>query len=210
MPEEQQEETTTQKLQNKVDRLKLLNLTDNIHHISSTAKPEEDGSRDIALVNVLSVSNRVKAKFLEIRGLEYDPVKKELIQVTDPIMNLLGAYRFCRLLQMAEEIEWASYSEEEINARIIHFFEENIPYFLFYRKEYELNEKDDYYIINTLQIFIDTSFHKSKSGKYINTLGRTYGEDVMKRALDTGTSQQQQKESGFLSKYNPFKESKWA
>jgi hypothetical protein len=41
MAEEQQEETTTQKLQNKVDRLKLLNLTDNIHHISSTAKTEE-------------------------------------------------------------------------------------------------------------------------------------------------------------------------
>lgn len=207
---EQPEESTTQKLQNKVDRLKLLNLTDNIHHISSTAKQEEDGSRDIALVNVLSVSNRVKAKFLEIRGLEYDPNKKELIQITDPIMNLLGAYRFCKLLQMAEEIEWASYSEDEINARIIHFFEENIPYFLFYREEYELNAKDDYYIINTLQIFIDTSFHKSKSGKYINTLGRTYGEDVMKRALDTGTSPQQQKDSGFLSKYNPFKESKWA
>ncbi len=206
---EEQDESTTQKLQNKVDKLKLLNLTNNVHHLSSTAKPEEDNSRDIALVNVLSVSNRVKEKFMEIRGLEYDSNTKQLIQVTDPIMNLLGAYRFCKLLQSAEEIEWASYAEEEINARIIHFFEENIPYFLFYAEEYELEPRDFYYVINTLQVFIDSSFHKSKSGKYINTLGRTYGEDVLKKALDTGGERQQQKDSGFLSKYNPFKERKW-
>ena len=209
MVENEQQESTTQKLQNKVDKLKLLNLTENIRHISPTQNQMEDSSRDIALVNVLSVSKRVKEKFLEIRGLEYDPKNKNMIQVTEPIMNLLGAYRFCKLLQMAEEIEWSSYSEEEIDGRIIHFFEENIPYFLFYNNEYELSPRDFYYVINTLQVFIDTSFHKSKSGKYINTLGRTYGEDVMKRALDTGSSNIQQKDSGFLSKYNPFKDRKW-
>jgi len=202
----EQEESTTQKLQNKVDRLKLMSLTDNVHNLSPLNKPEQDASRDIALVNVLSVSKRVQAKFLEIRGLEFDPTQKKMIQITDPIMNLLGAYRFCKLLQMAEEIEWASYSEEEINSRIIHFFEENIPYFLFYAEDYELDPRDFYYIINTLQVFIDSSFHKSKSGKYINTLGRTYGEDVLKRALDTGSSNITKREEGFLAKYNPFKE----
>jgi hypothetical protein len=205
------EESETQQLQNKVDKLKLLNLTSNIHNLTPPARQEEDQSRDIALVNVLSVSIRVKQKFLEIRGLEYDPISKKLVQITEPVMNLLGAYRFCKLLQSAEEIEWASYSEDEINSRIIHFFEENIPYFLFYADDYELNPRDFYYIINTLQVFVDSSFHKSKSGKYINTLSRTYGEDVLKKALDTtGDMKSSMKDSGFLSKYNPFKERKWA
>ena len=203
-----EEESVTQKLQNKVDKLKLLSLTSNIHNLTPMEKREDDSSREIALVNVLSVSRRVKEKFLEIRGLEYDPMEKKLIQVTEPIMNLLGAYRYCKLLQMAEEIEWASYAEEEINKRIIHFYEENIPYFLFWADEYELEEKDFYYVINTLQTFIDTSFHKSKSGKFINTLGRTYGEDVLKKALDTGATETKREREGFLSKYNPFKDMK--
>ena len=203
-----EEESVTQKLQNKVDKLKLLNLTNNIHNLTPMEKREDDSSREIALVNVLSVSRRVKEKFLEIRGLEYDPMEKKLIQVTEPIMNLLGAYRYCKLLQMAEEIEWASYAEEEINKRIVHFYEENIPYFLFWADEYELEEKDFYYVINTLQTFIDTSFHKSKSGKFINTLGRTYGEDVLKKALDTGATETKREREGFLSKYNPFKDMK--
>jgi len=203
-----EEESVTQKLQNKVDKLKLLNLTNNIHNLTPMENREDDSSREIALVNVLSVSRRVKEKFLEIRGLEYDPMEKKLIQVTEPIMNLLGAYRYCKLLQMAEEIEWASYAEEEINKRIVHFYEENIPYFLFWADEYELEEKDFYYVINTLQTFIDTSFHKSKSGKFINTLGRTYGEDVLKKALDTGATETKREREGFLSKYNPFKDMK--
>jgi len=203
-----EEESVTQKLQNKVDKLKLLNLTNNIHNLTPMENREDDSSREIALVNVLSVSRRVKEKFLEIRGLEYEPMEKKLIQVTEPIMNLLGAYRYCKLLQMAEEIEWASYAEEEINKRIIHFYEENIPYFLFWADEYELEEKDFYYVINTLQTFIDTSFHKSKSGKFINTLGRTYGEDVLKKALDTGATETKKEREGFLSKYNPFKDMK--
>lgn len=199
-----EEDTTTQQLQNRVDKLRLLNLTENVHNLTPINRQQEDSQRDIALVNVLSVSGRVKAKFLEIRGLEYDPNTKKVVQITEPIMNLLGAYRFCKLLHMAEEIEWASFSEEELNPRLIHFFEENIPYFLFYNKEYELNPRDFYYVINTLQVFIDTSFHKSKSGKYINTLSRTYDEGVLKKALDTETNKRKE-DSGFLSKYNPFK-----
>ena len=202
----EEEETTTQKLQNKVDKLKLLNLTSNIHNLTPPQKQDEDSSRDIQLVKALSVTPRIAEKFLEIRGLEYDPKQKIFIQVTEPIMNILGAYRFCKVLKnIAQEVEWASYSEEEINSRIIHFYEENIPYFTFWAEEYDLNPRDFNYIITTLQTFIDASFHKAKSGKYINTLGRTYGEDILKRALDTDTKQTK-KDDGFLSKYNPFKD----
>lgn len=198
---------TTQKLQNKVDKLKLLNLTNNLHNLSAQQNYQEDQSKDIALVNALSVSKRIQQKYLEIRCIEYDPSTKEYIQVTEPIMNVLGAYRFCKILQMAEEIEWASYSEEEIIRRIIHFFEENIPFILFYAEEYDLNPRDFNYIINTLQVFIDSSFHKSKSGKYINTLGRTYDEGVLKKALETESQRKVKGGDGdFLSKLNPFKD----
>jgi hypothetical protein len=207
MAEEQPEESTTQKLQNKVDKLKLLNLTSNIHNLTPPQQKEEDPTRDIQLVRALSVSPRIAMKFLEIRGLEYDEKNRNFVQVTEPIMNTLGAYRFCKILKMAEEIEWASYSEEEINSRIIHFFEENIPYVLFWAPEYDLNARDYNYVITTLQAFIDTSFHKSKSGKYINTLGRTYSEDTLKRALDT-SEDKSKKEGGFMSKWNPFKDKK--
>lgn len=194
-------------MQNKVDKLKLLNLTSNIHNLSPPQIRDEDPMKDIALVRTLSVSPRIKEKFLEIRGIEIDP-KGQLIQVTDPIMNLLGAYRFCKLLKMAEEVEWSSYSEDEIPVRIIHFFEENIPYFLFWHEDYNLNPRDFNYVITTLQVFIDTSFHKAKSGKYINTIGRTYDEGVLRRALDSDVNKAGKANEGFLSKYNPFQNKK--
>lgn len=201
---EVEEPTTTQKLQNKVDKLKLLSLTSGIHNLTPPPQKQDDGTRDIALVKALSVTPRVAEKFLEIRGLEYDPKTKQYVQVTEPIMNILGAYRFCKILKMAQEIEWSSYSEDEINLRIIHYFEENIPYFLFWSEDYNLNPRDFNYIISVLQYFIDTSFHKAKSGKFINTLARTYGEDVLKRALDVGGAGSK-KDEGILAKYNPFK-----
>jgi len=201
--EKQESETTTQKLQNKVDKLKLLSLTSGIHNLTPPPSKEADGTRDIALVKALSVTPRVAEKFLEIRGIEYDPKTKQFVQVTDPIMNILGAYRFCKILKMAQEIEWSSYAEDEIKSRIIHFFQENIPYFLFWNEDYELDPRDFNYIITTLQYFIDTSFHKAKSGKFINTLARTYGEDVLKKALEVEGGRK--KDEGFLSKYNPFK-----
>ena len=208
MPEANQEsETVTQKLQNKADKLKLINLTNNIHRLTPPNKEEEDGSRDIALVKALSVSPRIVELFLEIRGLEWDAREKSFVQITRPIMNIEGAYRFCKLIKrLSQEIEWASYSEEEIPQRIIHYFEENIPYFLFYADDYDLLPSDFNYVISVLQNFIDTSFHKSKSGKYINTLGRTYGEDILKRALDNDTKTVTKKQEGFLAKYNPFRE----
>jgi hypothetical protein len=218
--------SVTQELQNKVDRLKLLNLTSNIHNLTPPIKQEDDLTRDIALVRALSVAPRIADLFMEIRGLEYDQSSRQFIQVTRPIMNILGAYRFCKLLKrLAEEIEWATYSEDELPQRIIHYFEENIPYFLFYGQveafkiskeyvaeelilnddgiiihrsslkldenelmnlyeSYDLHPSDFNYIISVLQNFVDTAFHKSKQGKYINTLGRTYGEDILKKALE--------------------------
>ena len=205
-----QEETTTQKLQNKVDKLKLLNLTSNIHNLTPPQHREDDASRDIALVNVLSVHPRIVSLFLETRGLEYDPKIKSYVQVTKPIMNFAGAYKLVQVLKhIAQETEWASFGEEEINKRIIHYYEENIPYFLFYAEEYELEPINFNFVETVLKSFIDSSFHKSKSGKYINTLGRTYDEGVMKRALDTNSGDTRTKNNeGFLSKYNPFKDRK--
>ena len=202
------EETTTQKLQNKVDKLKLLNLTSNIHNLTPPQQRNDDSSRDIALVNVLSVHPRIVSLFLEVRGLEYDPKTKSFVQITKPIMNFAGAYKLVQILKhIAQETEWASFAEEEINKRIMHYYEENLPYFLFYAEDYELEPINYNFVETVLKSFIDSSFHKSKSGKYINTLGRTYGEDVLKRALDTNSGNSNTKKNeGFLSKYNPFKD----
>lgn len=202
----EEEESTTQKLQNKVDKLKTMGLINSLHTLTPPNKNVEDRSLDIAFVNVLSSSRRIQDKFLTIRGLEWDAGKKQFIQVAPPIMNIEGAFRFCQLLKMAEEIEWASYAEEEIPQRETHFYNQNICSFLFWREVYDLNPKDDYYLCTTLQVFIDTSFHKAKSGKFINTLGRTFDEGVLKKALDTDGKGVSKKEEGFLSKMNPFKE----
>ena len=205
---EEEEESTTQQLQNKVDKLKLLNLAKNIHNLTPPQSQQEDASRDIALVNALSAHPRIQRKVLEIRGLEWNQKKKVFEQIAEPRMNINGAKLVADILTtIAEEVEWASYSEEEIPSRIIHFYEENIPYLVFYHKDYELHSKYFGYIINMLQVFIDASFHKAKSGKYINTLGRTYDEATLRRALDTnGSSQSNKKQEGFLSKYNPFRD----
>ena len=204
----EEEESQTQQLQNKVDKLKLLNLAQNIHNLNPPQQIQEDASRDIALVNALSSHPRIQRKVLEIRGLEWNQKKKIFEQIAEPRMNVNGAKLMADILTtIAEETEWASYSEEEIPSRIVHYYEENIPYILFYHEDYELHPKYFGYIINMLQVFIDASFHKAKSGKYINTLGRTYDEGTLRRALDTtGSSQPTKRQEGFLSKYNPFRD----
>lgn len=244
MNEETESDSVTQQLQNKVDKIQLINAISKIPALTPPLRQEETGARDIALVQALSVNPRIADLFLEIRGLEYDNKSKQYVQVTRPIMNIEGAYRFCKLLKrLSQEIEWATYSEEELPLRIIHYFEENIPYFLFYgqkkditilqkfsneliidpngnivnrqifvkttvikyheENDYDLHPSDFNYIISLLQNFIDTAFHKSKQGKYINTLGRTYGEDILKKALDTEKAMET-KRGGFLEKFNPF------
>lgn len=201
------EQDTTQILQNKVDKLKLLGLTDNLKNIIPSNVHQDDSVRDIALIKSLSAYPRIQRKILEIRGLEYDEKEKQVIKVAEERMNHNGARLVADILKtIAEETEWASFSEEEINSRIVHHFEENIFYILFNAEEYNLQSKYFGYIINMFQVIIDASFHKAKSGKYINTLGRTYDEGIMRRALDTGQLTKKQEE-GFLTKYNPFKKS---
>jgi len=197
----------SQKLQNKVDKIKTLGLLSQTHNLTPPNSEYEDPSRDIALVNSLSSAPRIQAIYLEIRGLELDAKGKNYIQVVKPIMNVDGAYRFCKVFKtLAQETEWASFSEEEINSRIVFYFEENYPYFTFNHIKFELDPMDFFYIATTMQIIIDASFHKAKSGKYINTLGRTYDEGTIRRALETNSpNSQNKKDNGFLSKYNPFR-----
>lgn len=196
----------TQDMQNKVDRLKLMNLTNNIHSLLPPSNKNNSQENNVAFVEALNVTPRLKRLFLEIRGLEWDEHKKEYIQVTRAIMNFEGAYRFVKICQhIAEETEWSSFAEEEIPKRIIHYYEENIPYFLFWNDEYELAERDFNYIMTTLKSFIDSSFHKAKAGKFINSLSRIYDEGTIRKALETPESRSNKKEEGFLARYNPFR-----
>lgn len=194
----------SQQLQNKVDKLKTLNMI--THNLTPPQIQQEDPSRDIALVNALSSYPRIQRKILEIRGMEWDIKKKKLIQITEPRMNHDGAKLVADILTtIAEETEWASYSEDEINSRIIHHYEETIPYLTFYAEDYELDPKYFGYIMNMLKVFIDSSFHKAKQGKYINTLGRTYDEGTIRKMMEGEPQRKTKQDNGFLSKYNPFR-----
>jgi hypothetical protein len=198
-------EEETQQLQNKVDKLKLLNLTSNIHSLTPPQKKDEPDQDNVALVSALRVSPRLAAAILDLQGRQYDPQRKEIVQVVEPIMNIKGIWDFisvCRVL--AENTEWATYSEDEIPQRLTHYYECSLPYFTFWYDEYELNPRNFVIIENYLKVFIDSAFHKAKQGKYINTLGRTYSEDLLNKAL-SNEQQKKQKEGGEFSFLNPFK-----
>lgn len=177
---------TTQQLQNKVDKLKLLNLTSNIHSLTPPQLQKDTAQDNVALVVALKVSPRLAEAVLFFQGRI--PTEKEgFIQITEPIMNIKGVWAFingiCRVI--AENTEWATYSEEELPTRLVHYYEQNLPNFTFQKDLFGLKSENFNQIETYLQIFIDSAFHKAKQGKYINTLGRTYSEDLLNKALQT-------------------------
>lgn len=201
------DEDQTQQIQNKVDKLKLLNLTSNIHSLTPPQKDKEDNHDNVALVSALKVSPRLADAVLVLQGRAIDPVTKEIIDVTRPIMNFMGVWRFINAVcgVLAENTEWATYSEEEIPQRLVHYYETILPYFTFWYEDYELNPRDFVVIETYLKVFIDSAFHKAKQGKYINTLGRTYSEDLLNKALSNENNKKKQEEKGW-SLINPFKQ----
>jgi hypothetical protein len=200
---EEQQADATQQMQNKVDRLKLLNLTSNIHSLTPP-QPQRDNNQDnVALVIALKVSPRLAEAVLFFQGRM--PTEKDgFVQITEPIMNIKGVWAFingiCRVI--SENTEWATYSEDELPTRLIHYYESNLPNFIFNKEKFELKSENFNQIETYLQIFIDSAFHKAKQGKYINTLGRTYSEDLLNKALST--EQQKQSKQNIIERFlNP-------
>lgn len=192
-------------LQEKVDKVKAIGLLNNIHNLSPPIAKSNDAENSIAVINSLKVTPRLIEVFLEIMGLMYIEEQKKYIQVSKPIMNLNGAFRFIKIVKhISEEIEWSNFKEDEIDARILKYFETIYPSFTFYHEDYDLDPADFAYIESTLMTFIDSSFHKSKSAKYLNVVGKTYSEDFLAKAVGDGSKTSIPIESP-LSKLNPWR-----
>lgn len=190
-------------LQEKVDKAKAIGLLNNIHNLSPPIMRGNENDNAVAVIDSLKVTPRLIGIFMELRGLLYLPEKKAYIQVAKPIMNINGAFRFVKIIQhIAEEIEWSNFKEDEIDARILKYFQANFPSFTFWHEDYDLNPADFSYVESTLMTFIDSAFHKAKSAKYVNTIAKTYSEDFLARAV--GDAQQNAKKESFLSKLNPM------
>lgn len=193
----------TQKLQNKVDRVKALNLIANAHNLTPPVQRNDDDNKEIAIVSALKSEPRLMTLYLKMRGLAFNQYTREIEQVRKPYMNVEGAYLLvdcCSLI--AQEGEWSNFDQDNVNAYIDHFYEENLPYFTFWHDDYDLNPKDFPIVMNALKMFALSTFNKAKGGKYINAITRTYSEGFLDKALN---SQQQQKKEGMLGFSNPFK-----
>ncbi len=191
------------KLANTFNKAKVLGAVSGVHNLTPPQYDRELDSNKVAIIEALKVSPRLQEMFLEIQGLEYDNRKKELIQISKPIMNIDGAFRLVKICKrIAEEAEWSYYAEDEINVRILAYYSENYPHFTFWNKEYELDPKDFNYVSTVLMAFIDAAFHKGKSAKFVNAVARMYNEDFLGRVMGGAI---QEKKGGFLDKLkNPF------
>lgn len=190
-------------LQDRVDKMKAVAMASGLHNLTPPVKNNEKDENQVAIIESLKVTPRLRDLFLEIRGLIYSEDDKDFVQITMPIMNVDGAFRFVKICQhIAEETEWSNFTEEEINERILAYYEQNYPYFIFWNEEYELQPRDFNYISTTLMAFIDSAFHKSKNSKYLNSVRGMYTEDFVGRVIGNT----QKKEGGFLSRLNPFKQ----
>lgn len=197
-----EDNSVTQQMQNKVDKLKLLNLTSNIHSLTPPKDKNSSEENNVVLVQALKVAPRLAEDILMLQGRVIDPKTMEIKQVTRPIMNLEGIWLFFRTCKpLATETEWAAFSEEELPARLIHYYEQSFPYFTFWYEDYDLDPRDFNVIETILQAYIDAAFHKARHGKYINTVGRTYSEDLLSKAINNDN--QTKKDEGF-GKWNPF------
>ena len=193
----------TQQMQNKVDKLKLLNLTNNIHSLTPPQKKDENDLNNVALVAALRVDPMLAEAVLNLQGRAVD-TKLDFVQVTEPIMNVAGIWAFinCVCSTLAKNTQWGTYSEDEIPQRLTHYYEENLPTFIFNKKLFGLKSIHFNVIATYLKVFIDSSFHKAKQGKFINTLGRTYSEDLLNKALSN--AEQKQTKQGLMERFlNP-------
>lgn len=198
-----QEDNNIQDLQNKVDKIKTINLLNQQSKLTPPAQRIEEDHNQVAIIKGLAVTPRLQDIFLEARGLFFDKQQNQLIQISRPYMNVHGAWRLVNICRhIAQEAEWSNFSEDNIPSYVDHFYKENLPYFTFWYEEYELDPADFNFVMTTLKMFILASFYKAKGGKYINVLSRTYSEDFLGRVMQNDT---QKKKEGFLDKYNPFK-----
>jgi hypothetical protein len=195
--------TSVEKSQEVSEKAKALALFNNVHNLSPATSNKDEAQGQLAIIEALKVAPRLQNLFLEIRGLIYDERTKQTVQISKPIMNIDGAFRLIKIIQhIAEETEWANFPEDEIGKRIYFHFAQNFPYFTFYHEEYELDPADFSYVSTALITFIDSAFHKARNGKWINTVGKVYSEDMLGKVFN---ADKEKKSESWLQKLNVFR-----
>ena len=196
-----EQETETEWLQKVVDKAKTIGLLDNIHNLSPPIQQREDYAGKVAIIESLKVTPRLQHLFLELQGMIWDENTKQIIKISEPIMNIKGSFKFvAEIKRISEEMEWSNFHEDEINLRIFEYYRNIFPYFTFWHEEYELSPRNFDYIGTVLMAFIDSAFHKAKGGKLLNVTGRVYSEDFLGKALQ---AQEEKKGGNFLSRFIP-------
>jgi hypothetical protein len=202
------DETNIDKLTRLVDKAKALSVVSNVHSMTPPQKEPDNPSNQVAIIDALRAAPRVLSIYFRLRGQMYNPDTKEIVQISTPIMNERGALKFVGIVMgIAEEIEWSNFGEDEINPRIMKYYEDNYPYFTFWHGDYDLDTSDFNIVGSLLMAAIDGTFHKSKNAKYLNVVGRVYSEDMLGKVL-TSTEDNKKKRMNIIDRLNPFKRDK--
>lgn len=200
MPEED-----TQKMQNKVDKLKTLSLANNIHNLSPPSNPNSQ-IHDVAIVEALKADRHIQKAILQLKGYMFDPLKNVYAPYRRPVMNELGIGNFIQTIQnIGDTIEFSNFKEDDIPKFAIYLFEYNYPYFTIYYRDYELS-REDFNLVSTILIdYILTSLYKAKGGGHRNVVRGTYSEDLLGKVVQPEFIR---KEGGFgalLGRLNPMR-----
>ena len=184
-----------EELQKRINKLKTLSLTDNVHRLNPPS--QAISNEGIAIVEALKVDQLIMKLQIELQGMMYDYLSKEWVNYRTPIMNQLGIGNLILTIQtIAESIEFSYFDKDEIPKYAKFLFRLNYPYFTIYYKEYELDRKDFNLIGSILFTYIISALMKAKGAGHRNVVRGTYSEDLLGRL----TKDSQQKEGGFSLK----------
>lgn len=194
-------------IKKKVEKLKALSLTDNVHKLTPPTK-FEDPNQSIAIVEALKADKLIVRLQIELQGLMYDHFSKKWVHYRNPVMNRLGIGNLIVTIQtIAETIEFSYFDKDEIPKYAKFLFRLNYPYFTVYHKEYELDRKDFNLVGSILFSYIVSALMKAKGAGHRNVVRGTYSEDLLGKL--TKESQPEKRGlsnlSGMLK--NPFRRS---
>lgn len=189
------------------EKVKALSTLNGAHNLIPPSTDPNDTNTQIAIIDALKAAPRLRTLYLELQSL-MEVEEGKLVRVTKPIMNQKGAYRFLMIIRhISEETEFSNYSEDEVNERIAFHFSENYPHFTLWAEEYAIDENDFNVVASLLLNYIDSSFHKSKDAKLLNTVRGVYSENALGKFLNSPGNPQPQRRSA-LARLNPFGGSK--
>ena len=192
------QETSDDKIQKNVERLKAIALTNNIHKLTPPTN-NQDKDNGVAIIEELRV--KLMATQMRLEGKRYNHITKQIEVYRTPIMNTEGIGNFMNIIEiLAESYPFGYTKEESIDDQVMFHFENNYPYLTAWHEDYELDKKDFNIIETILYSMIFTAITKGMNAKYINAIARTYSEDFMGKVM---INEKNKDKGGFMEKFFP-------